>query len=235
LINANVNQEMAKMLRKLERDFLAANLSAVSALLAARSKEDDPIGFLQFSSRKRELEDDLNTLSAQRDPHAELGVFLGAGPTYEARGIDISLAVGALGALQALINAQYCQLNAAFSTQGDVQDLIRRSSMRLTDFLQAPGGFVLEGADDTVEPIGTPLRAVVDTVAALVAQLAGPDERAFAQTIATLHPSVRTRLEQFFALLDQYRASVRMVTGELDFLLDQHMVALAHARFQQVA
>ena len=43
------------MLKKLEVDALKADLAAVTALLAARTEDDDPVGWLQLSGRQADL------------------------------------------------------------------------------------------------------------------------------------------------------------------------------------
>ena len=52
------------MLKKLELDTLKADLAAVTALLAARTEEDDPVGWLQLSSRQADIEGELRQLEA---------------------------------------------------------------------------------------------------------------------------------------------------------------------------
>lgn len=52
------------MLKKLEVDALKADLAAVTSLLAARTEDDDPVGWLQLSSRKADIENELTQLEA---------------------------------------------------------------------------------------------------------------------------------------------------------------------------
>jgi hypothetical protein len=58
------------MLKKLERDALAADLAAVESLLASRTAEDDPIGHFQYSGRKAELQRRLSQLDEHYDRHS---------------------------------------------------------------------------------------------------------------------------------------------------------------------
>jgi len=64
------------MLRKLERDFVAADLAAVEGLLSNYGEDVDPIGFLQFTERKKRLQRQLQDLDNLIKDQLEIGVFL---------------------------------------------------------------------------------------------------------------------------------------------------------------
>lgn len=58
------------MVRKLELDALTTDLAAVQALLSRRTRESDPIGFLQFTSRAEELQRQLSDLQQAPETRA---------------------------------------------------------------------------------------------------------------------------------------------------------------------
>ena len=74
------------MLKKLEADTLKADLAAVTALLAARTEDDDPVGWLQFSSRKADLETELARTEAAPETRAAVGLFFGGRPVLGSKG-----------------------------------------------------------------------------------------------------------------------------------------------------
>jgi len=110
------------MLRKLERDSLAADLAAVNSLLAGRTEDEDPVGYLQFSERKREIEEQLLALDAQPEENlAEVGLFFGGVPVFGSQGIHAAFAGEVLGAFQDLMSKRYAALESgALGARGPI-------------------------------------------------------------------------------------------------------------------
>jgi hypothetical protein len=222
------------MLKKLERDSLTADLATVNALLAARSSETDPIGYYQFSHRKRELEQKLEELGAQTEHHAELGVFFGGGPVQGSRGINADFAGKALEELQLLITKRYSEVERGPLRATGRIPLADRSKMLVTSVVRGSFGFMLEEASDTAEMMETPLRTVVDEVSALMARMGASDEESFNEAVATIDQRILVTLRDFFVTLDEHGATMRLVIGDRDFLLDRRAVTLARERAQKI-
>ena len=68
------------MLKKLERDAIEADLSAVEALLQRRTEVDDPIGWLQFQERKETLTSKLAEIGEHPALAASVALFFGGLP-----------------------------------------------------------------------------------------------------------------------------------------------------------
>lgn len=222
------------MLKKLERDVLAADLAAVESLLASRSTEDDPIGFIQYSSRKAEIEEELRRLGRRVDQHAELGVFFGGAPVQGSRGINADFAGKALDELQTLITKRFSEVQIGGLKQFGRVPLMDRSKMLLTGVVRGSIGFVLEEAVDTAEIVETPLKAIVDEVSDIISRLGAEDEALFNEATVALDPRVLATLKSFFVMLDEQQATLRIVNGQRDFLLDRHAVTLARTRVQEM-
>lgn len=222
------------MLKKLEHDVLAADLAAVESLLASRSTEDDPIGFIQYSSRKAELEEELRRLDRRADRHAELGVFFGGGPVQGSRGINADFAGKALDELQTLITKRFSEVQIGGLKQFGRLPLMDRSKMLLTGVVRGSIGFVLEEAGDTAEIVETPLSVVVDEVSDIISRLGAEDEALFNEATVALDQRVLATLKSFFIMLDEQQATLRIVNGQRDFLLDRHAVTLARTRVQEI-
>lgn len=222
------------MLKKLEHDALAADLVAVEALLATRSEEDDPTGFIQYSSMKAELEEELRRLENRLDCHAELGIFFGGGPVQGSRGINADFAGKALDEIQSLITKRYSEAEGRGLAQTGRLPLVDRSKMLLTNVVRGSIGFVLEEASDTAEMVDTPLRAVVDEVSNILVRIGAEDDAVFDEAAAALDQRILSTLKKFFVMLDEHQATLRVVNGNRDVLLDRHAVSLARNRVQQI-
>lgn len=222
------------MLKKLEHDALAADLVAVESLLASRSEEDDPIGFTQYSSRRNEIEEELRKLDSKPDKHAEMGVFFGGGPVQGSRGINADFAGKALDEIQALITKRFSEVEIGGLKQSGRLPFTDRSKMLLTGVVRGSIGFVLEEASDTVEIVETPLRIVVDEVSDILARFGADDETIFNEAVATLDQRLLVTLKQFFVRLDEQQATLRIVSGSRDFLLNRDAISLARHRVQEI-
>lgn len=222
------------MLKKLERDALTADLATVNTLLAARTPETDPIGYFQFSHRKQELEQKLQELGGHAEHHAELGVFFGGGPVQGSRGINADFAGKALEELQMLITKRYSEVERGQLKPTGRIALSDQSKMLVTSVVRGSFGFVLEEASDTVEIVETPLRAVVDEVSALMARMGASDEESFNEAVVMLDQRILVTLRDFFVTLDEHGATMRLVNGDREFLLDRSAVRLARERAQKI-
>lgn len=222
------------MLKKLEHDALAADLVAVEALLASRSEDDDPTGYIQYSFRKAELEEELRRLDQRVDRHAELGIFFGGGPVQGSRGINADFAGKALDEVQALITKRYSEVQAGGLRQRGRLPLMDRSKMLLTSVVRGSIGFVLEEASDTAEIVDTPLRTIVDEVSDILVRVGADDEAVFDEAAAALDQRLLATLKKFFVMLDEQQATLRIVNGNRDVLLDRPHVTLARNRVQEI-
>lgn len=222
------------MLRKLERDALAADLTAVESLLAARSEDDDPIGHFQYAVRKIELETRLSELGKREDRHAEIGIFFGGTPVQGSRGINADFAGRALDDLQTLITKRFSESETGHLKQRGRLPLVHRSKMVVTNLVRGSIGFTLEESGDNTEIINTPLCAIVDEVSDILFKVGADDEAVFDEAAVALDPRFLVSLKQFFVHLDEQEATLRIVNGNRDFLLDRHAVSLARSRVQQM-
>jgi len=221
------------MLRKLEHDALSADLAAVDAMLASHPEEDDPIGHFQFSARREDLQEQLRHLDTHVVKHAELGVFFGGGPVHGSRGINADFAGKALDELQALIAKRYSDQHGVLNQKGRLP-LANQSRMMITDIVRGSVGFVLEEAGQAASLIDTPLYIVVDEIADILSRVGSADEALFDEAASTLDQRILNSLREFFVLLDEQQATLRMISGNRDFQLDRTMISLARSRVQSI-
>ncbi|WP_295994277.1 hypothetical protein [Rugamonas sp.] len=221
------------MLRKLEHDALAADLAAVEAILASNPEDDDPVGHFQFSLKKDDIREKLRRLESRIDKHAELGVFFGGGPVQGSRGINADFAGKALDELQALIAKRYSDQHGVLNQKGRLP-LANHSKMLVTNIVRGSVGFVLEESGETAPLVDTPLHTIVDEVADILSCVGAADEGLFDEAAAALDQRILGSLRDFFLLLDEQQATMRVVNGKRDFLLDRAMVSLARSRVQAI-
>jgi hypothetical protein len=222
------------MLKKLQLDVLKADLSAVEAMLESRSREEDPIGFLQYRSRKNNIEREIAKIGAVIDNHAELGIFFGGGPVQGSRGINADFAGKALDDIQTLISKRFTGKEIGPLKKTGPVPLNDHSQMLVTDVVRGSFGFVLSEAGDTVEIVGTPLKDVVDEVSDILSRIGANDEEIFDEAAAQLDERILVTMKQFFQRLDEHGATLRVVQGARDFLLDRDAVALARSRVKEL-
>ncbi len=220
------------MLKKLEYDALAADLAAVEALLADCSLEEDPIGYRQFTYRQQALQTQLNSLQAQTENYASLGLFFGGEPVQGSRGIDADFAGSALHQLQKMISTRYTGLESGPLSQRGKLPQSTHTNMVLTQLVRGSIGFVLEEANDNTEILATPLKTVVDEVCRILIAAGAPDPSEFELASDLLEQRMLQPLREFFILLDRYHAQIRVVCGTQDAQLDQANIQLARERVQ---
>jgi|GEM_PF-794242 len=222
------------MLKKLQLDVLKADLAAVDAMLESRSRSEDPIGFLQYRSRKNSIEREMAKIGAVNDNHAELGIFFGGGPVQGSRGINADFAGKALDDIQTLISKHFTGKEIGPLKKTGPVPLNDHSQMLVTDVVRGSFGFVLSEAGDTVEIVGTPLKDVVDEVSDILSRIGANDEEIFDEAAAQLDERMLVTMKQFFQRLDEHGATLRVVQGTRDFLLDRDAVALARSRVKEL-
>lgn len=222
------------MLRKLEVDALKADLSAIDEMLASFTEDDDPIGWYQFSARKEEIERSLGEIVSLPHTHAELGVFFGGRPVEGSRGINADFAGKALEDLQALVSKRYSGREFGRLAQRGPVPGGDASHMLVTGIVRGSVGFVLEEPGNGPQLIETPLKEVVDEVADILWRVGADEEAVFEEAAAELDERLLVTLRQFFQRLDDFGATMRIVDGTRDFLLDRSAISRARERTQAI-
>jgi hypothetical protein len=220
------------MLKKLEVDALKADLSAVESMLTSFTEDDDPIGWYQFNVRKEEIEQALGDVTARHVTHAELGIFFGGRPVQGSRGINADFAGRALEDIQALVSVRYSGREfGPLAQRGPVQGG-DTSQMIVTNIVRGSVGFVLEESGNNAQLVETPLKEAVDEVADILSRVGADDEAMFDEAATEMDERLLGSLRNFFQRLDVNGATMRIVDGTRDFLLDRHAIERARQRTQ---
>jgi len=81
-------------------------------LTVARTGDDDPVGWLQLSSRKADLERELTRLEAAPETRAAVALFFGRRPVLGSKGIAANFAGKAIDCYQDLLAKHYAALES---------------------------------------------------------------------------------------------------------------------------
>jgi hypothetical protein len=218
------------MLKKLEVDALKADLAAVNALLTARTEDDDPVGWLQLSSRKADIENELTQLEAAPETRAAVALFFGGRPVLGSKGIAANFAGKAIDRYQDLLAKRYAALESRpLGDRGPVPQHAN-AQMLITEVARGSFGFVLEEASETTSLVDTPLKQVVDEISDLIYRLSAMDETGFETVAETLDDRLLASLKEFFKLLDDGGATLKLVEGQKEYVLQREDVERARTR-----
>lgn len=205
---------------KLNREAVERDVAAVRKLLAKRTAETDPIGFAQFSSRLRVLEQELAELHDTPANRANLTVYFAGSPVQGSRGIKADFAGRAVEAVQELVSKQFAQLEVGGMARTGPVAHRDTSDMILTEIARGSVGLVLEEADRNESLTKSELSTAVAKVAEDIDKTADTDATQFDEMLVDVDARYFAALKHFFELLDDARATVRLVDNEREVALD---------------
>ena len=216
------------MLKRLERDSIVADLAAVNLLLSKRSRAQDPVGFLQFTRRKERLEQQLAELRQIEPTTAGVALFFGGRPVIGSHGILVDFGAKALSEFQNIVSSKYASVERPIGARGPIPQR-EQTQLLIADVARGSFGFILEEAsrDQLLE---TPLKQALTTAVDLIHRVAAPDEETFDEVAAATDLRVLTALGDFFKVLDDAGAIVRVVEELREFTLARESVQLARSR-----
>jgi len=217
------------MLAQLEKQFLQADLAQARQLLADGQAHGDPIAERQYGQRVLRLERELAELS-HADAQEPIGValFFGGRPVVGSHGIKAAFGTQAVGKFQKLISQRYAAVETGpLSSRGRVP-MSDDTQLLVTDVVRGSFGFVLQGSEPASGDAA--LKEVVDQVADTLSRMAAMDDALFDEASADVDNRQLGALQEFFKLLDDEGASLRVVEGDRDFELTTQAVQRARQR-----
>lgn len=220
------------MPKKLARDGLNSEISTVKALLQSAIDYGDIVGELQLKHRINELESELKDLnkSSQIDNTASVALFFGGKPVLGSKGIAAEFAGVALEQFQNLISKAFATNEVKeLGTRGKVP-FKESSNLMVTGLARGSFGFVLDEMSNQTQLESSELVHIIDNVALLLRDTAAQDEAIFEALLDDLDPRMLLALKEFFANLDNSKATLRVVEKELDMTLDGAAIHRAKTR-----
>jgi hypothetical protein len=202
-------------LRKLERDFAHADIAAVSSLLGQLSEEDVMVRF-GLEARLQELRKTLADLEAVKDePTASAALFFGGRPVIGSKGIESEFAGAAVTKFQDLVAKVLAQQAGGLGLRGIVPNK-GASTLHITNIVRGSFGFLMEEVQPRQQIIDTSLKDAVKQATSLLDAFGEPDEEQFSSAVEAIDERVLGTAREFFDLMRQNGATLRLVTDETE-------------------
>ena len=212
------------MPRKLRLDGLRAELNSVQALLRQAHEAGDPVGELQYSHRQDVLKKELEEIEKTVTTSANVVLFFGGKPVLGSRGIAAEFAGSALEKFQDLVTRTFAKAELGpLGKRGPIPQK-ENTQLMVTELARGSFGFVLDEMSEQSELQETALKLMVDEVARIVEDTGSPNEPDFEAILENLDPRTLIALKEFFVILDNSEATIRIVDDERDFVLDKQAV-----------
>jgi len=216
-------------LRKLERDFAHADFVAVSALLAQLGDED-VMSRLGLEARLEELRQRLERFNEEvSEPTASASLFFGGRPVVGGRGIESEFAGAAVTRFQDIVAKVLAHETRGLGQRGIVPNK-GAATLHITNIVRGSFGFLLEEVQPHQQLMGTPLKEAVDETTRLLDAFGEPDEERFRTAVEVIDQRLLATTREFFDLLRQSGATLRLVTDTSDQRFGDEAVARAAER-----
>lgn len=218
------------MVKKLEIEALSVEAESLEALLRARTEQDDPIGVYQFKQRLEQVRQRIGEIAEAPALTAGVALFFAGGPVTGSRGIRADFAGKAVESFQAMVAKKFAAFEVGELGQRGRIPLRASSDLILTDVVRGSVGLVLEEANDNVPIVETELKVVLDDVVCTIAAAAQEEAEPFEEILEDIDSRFLRSMGEFFALLDDADATVRLVEGERDRQFDHTQIHRARER-----
>lgn len=211
-------------IRKLERDFAKADRAAVVGLLD-RITEADALTRLGLESRLAEL----NTQIAAQDmepetTHASAALFFGGRPVVGSQGIEAEFGTGAVATFQDLVSKVLAKNTSGLGVKGPVANK-SAATMHITNIVRGSFGFLLEEVRDQAQLVDTNLKQAVEEASELLDIFGEADEERFQATVVEVDQRILATAREFFELMRQHGATLRMVAGQSEYQFGAEAIA----------
>lgn len=217
-------------MKKLELESLQADLANIERLLSACTQKDDPIGFFQLTRRQAELKNSFENIRARIEKTASVALFFGGAPVFGSKGISAEFAGRAIDAFQDLVSKNFATMESGSLGERGPIPLRGNAQLMLTDVARGSFGLILEETDANESLAETALHNIVDDVTQNIVAFSSPEEELFEAALARVDSRSLISYRDFFKLLDDQSATVRLVEGERDSELDSNAVHRARLR-----
>lgn len=225
------------MPKKLTIDSLSAELTSVSNLLESAKKSGDIVGEMQLEHRLEKLTTQLQVLKEHTlpDNSASVAIFFGGRPVLGSKGIAADFAGKALDQFQNLISKTFAKSEIGqLGTRGKVP-FKAQSELMVTGLARGSFGFVLDEMSEQTELEVSELSHVIDKATRLLRDTAAQDEAVFENLVDELDARTLLALKDIFHTLDSNAATVRVVEGGLDIVLDSAAIHRGKIRTETIS
>ena len=217
------------MIRKIERDFVAADLTAVEGLLA-KLKASDVLTAMSLEARRDELRQQLQNLADMHETAASAALFFSGNPVVGNRGIASEFGGTAVAKYQDIVSKVFALRSTGNLARRGVVPGKDQAKLHITNVVRGSFGFYLEELDPQADMIATPLKEAVDQATEIMKSFGADDDEDFVSAVEKIDNRVLSTVRDFFDLLKDDRACFRLVAGDFDKSFDQNMVDRAAER-----
>jgi hypothetical protein len=209
-----------------QRSFLQGQILEMDRLLKLAGNH--PLMAPSLRQRKQELEQELRTLpQAGKQPRTVL--FFTGQPVVGSRGIDAEFAARVLEPFLEMVKTQYVATkHGNVGARGPRRDE-GEAKLLLTGLPRGSFGLELSQPEPHDLFAGEHLADVLVRLTEVI-KSAGESDEGFAVAMAEASPRVLQRLKDFFKIVADNQADVRVVSGDLECRLNQRQVAQAFER-----
>jgi len=217
------------MSSKLDRDFVAADLTAVDQLLASMTGRN-VFAKLSLQSRRDELQKTLASLANVPEVSASASLFFGGEPVLANQGIEVSFGAQAMERFQDVVTKIFAvQQTGSLGQRGAVPGK-DAAKLHITNVVRGSFGFRLEEMPSQSALLESPLKDAMGEATRLMERFGVEDEDAFESEVENLDGRVLTTIRDFFGLLNDHRATFRLVSGDRDNSFRPQAIARAAER-----
>jgi hypothetical protein len=215
-------------LRKLEHDRTRAELASLEALLA-QLHDEDMMMRLGLEARRDELIAAIQHFDEREETTASAALFFGGRPVVGSRGIESEFAGSAVTKFQDLVAKLLAREVGELGQRGVVPNK-DAATLHITNVVRGSFGFLLEEIEPQQEMVKTALRSAVDNASQLLRAFTEPDDEKFQEAVEALDNRIVSTAREFFDLMRDSGATLRLVAGESDNSFGAQAVAMAAER-----
>jgi hypothetical protein len=208
------------VLRKLERDRLAAELVSVDRLLASLTA-DDIVTRFDLEDRREELQATIDASSGELPTAA-------SAPVVASVGIEAEFGGTAVSKFQDLV-AKLMVSDSGLGQRGPVPNK-SAAAMHITNVVRGSFGFLMQELQPQTQLVPSGLQVAVTGASRLIAAFSSSNEQQFQDAAADVDQRALATAGDFFGYLRQNSATFRLVAGEQDRSFTSAEIAVAAER-----
>jgi hypothetical protein len=218
------------MNKKLERETILADLAGIEAMLTS-IPDVDLVGRMTFEDRKDVLLAELRTIEASPDTLANVALFFHGKPVTGSRSIEAEFAAKAIEAYQDVVTKSLAASERGGLGRRGPAPAKEASRLNITQVVHGSFGFILEEDNpDSPQLINSSLKETVEAVTDVFVRFAGPADENYSAVVDALDTRVFSAVRNFFKVLHDDAATLRLVEGSHDQQLDHAAIERAYRR-----
>lgn len=216
----------------LQISFLEDQKIQLEALIKEASEFDDIVGELNFKSRLKAVNTELENLVARDANVAEIAILFDGPPVLGQRSINAEFAAKAIGLFQKLVSTIFASnLSGELAKRGKIKGA-ELADLNIRGVATGSFGFILEEKDvDQVSVIKTPLREAVEEVINVFSEFTSENDDAYLIEVNDIHPRVFQSLGKFLEHIEKNEAVLKTLLPDRQLTFDRAGIRRAYDRF----